>query len=114
MSGGHYDYAYSRISDLARRIEDEMDPRLERNKTNGDCDNFHVYSKEKREWVAGAEAKSIIDSANSERKWFIGLLNLVAEAAHDIEWVDSSDYSPGDEVEAIRAIRRYACAENSE
>lgn len=114
MSGGHYDYAFSRISYLARSIEDEMDPRLERNKIDEDCNDFCVYSKEKREWVTGAEAKSIIDSANSERKWFVGLLNLVAEAAHDIEWVDSSDYGPGDEVEAIRAIRRYARAESSE
>lgn len=30
-------------------------------------------------------------------------LRLVAKACHDIEWVDSDDYSPGDEDEAIRA-----------
>jgi hypothetical protein len=30
------------------------------------------------------------------------LLGLVSQAMHDIEWVDSYDYSPGDEDEAIR------------
>lgn len=29
-------------------------------------------------------------------------LLLVSEAMHDIEWVDSSDYAHGDELEAIR------------
>jgi hypothetical protein len=31
-------------------------------------------------------------------------LHLVAKALHDIEWVDSADYGPGDEDEAIRAV----------
>ena len=31
------------------------------------------------------------------------LLNKCAKALHDIEWVDSGDYAPGDELEAIRA-----------
>jgi len=39
----------------------------------------------------------------SERKAFAKHLKLVAKALHDIEWVDSSDYGPGDEVAAIRA-----------
>jgi uncharacterized small protein (DUF1192 family) len=30
-------------------------------------------------------------------------LKLVAKALHDIEWVDSGDYGPGDENKAIRA-----------
>ena len=38
-----------------------------------------------------------------ERKAFAKHLQLVAKALHDIEWVDSSDYGPGDENEAIRA-----------
>lgn len=38
-----------------------------------------------------------------ERKAFAAHLKLVARALHDIEWVDSGDYGPGDENEAIRA-----------
>lgn len=38
-----------------------------------------------------------------ERKAFRAHLALVAKALHDIEWVDSADYAPGDENEAIRA-----------
>ena len=31
-------------------------------------------------------------------------LVLVAEALHDIEWVDSCDKSPGDEIESIKKV----------
>lgn len=37
-----------------------------------------------------------------ERKAFAEHLQLVADALHDIEWVDSGDYGPGDESLAIR------------
>jgi len=33
---------------------------------------------------------------------FKSLLECVSAAMHDIEWVDSCDYSPGDEDDAIR------------
>ena len=36
-----------------------------------------------------------------DRRAFAALLSDVAEAMHDIEWVDSSDYAPGDENAAI-------------
>lgn len=38
-----------------------------------------------------------------ERRAFRSHLQLVAKALHDIEWVDSGDYKPGDENAAIRA-----------
>lgn len=38
-----------------------------------------------------------------ERRAFKDHLVKVAKALHDIEWVDSGDYGPGDENEAIRA-----------
>jgi hypothetical protein len=38
-----------------------------------------------------------------ERKAFAQHLEKVAKALHDIEWVDSGDYGPGDENEALRA-----------
>jgi hypothetical protein len=37
-----------------------------------------------------------------ERLAFAKHIEKVAKALHDIEWVDSSDYGPGDENEAIR------------
>jgi hypothetical protein len=41
-----------------------------------------------------------------ERRAFAKHLKLVAKALHDIEWVDSGDYGPGDDIEAIRACLR--------
>lgn len=63
MSGGSYDYAYSKIEDLAEAIR----------------------------------------PTNPLRKAFKRHLKKVAEACHDIEWVDSCDSGPGDEDAAIRA-----------
>ena len=37
----------------------------------------------------------------AERRAFAALLSDVAEAMHDVEWVDSDDYAPGDENAAI-------------
>lgn len=42
-------------------------------------------------------------SGNPLRMAFAELLHRVAKAMHDIEWVDSGDYSKGDEVAAIKA-----------
>lgn len=36
------------------------------------------------------------------RKAFAAHLMKVTRALHDIEWVDSGDYGPGDDVDAIR------------
>jgi hypothetical protein len=43
------------------------------------------------------------DTNTPERKAFRKHLQLVANALHDIEWVDSGDCGPGDENAAIRA-----------
>ena len=55
----------------------------------------YLYSK--------LEYESWFDTNTVERKAFKKHIALVARALHDIEWVDSSDYGPGDEVAAIRA-----------
>jgi hypothetical protein len=39
---------------------------------------------------------------------FAELLDVIAQALHDIEWVDSSDYGLGDENEAIRRVYEIA------
>jgi hypothetical protein len=41
--------------------------------------------------------------ATPERIAFADLLERVAKAMHDIEWVDSCDYGEGDELPAINA-----------
>ena len=67
MSGGSYDYVYSKVQQIdIRKVEDPDVQKL--------------------------------------REAFQEHLNLVAEALHDIEWVDSCDYGAGDEVRAIRAV----------
>lgn len=40
-------------------------------------------------------------TTDPRRAAFQKLLRLVGKAMHDIEWVDSSDYGPGDEYAAI-------------
>ena len=42
-------------------------------------------------------------SSDLHRRAFGQHLNLVAKALHDIEWVDSADCGPGDEIDAIEA-----------
>lgn len=64
MSGGHYDYAYTRIQEFA----DALEP------------------------------------TTPLRAAFKEHMNLVVKAAHDIEWVDSCDWGPGDEDEALRVV----------
>ena len=46
------------------------------------------------------------DEDTPHRKAFAAHLKLVAKALHDIEWVDSCDYGPGDENAAIEACLR--------
>ena len=40
-------------------------------------------------------------ATTAERRAFASLLSDVAEAMHDVEWVDSGDYGPGMENAAI-------------
>lgn len=55
----------------------------------------YLYSK----LLAGAT----FDPNTPERRAFFKHIEKVAQALHDIEWVDSGDYSKGMENEAIRA-----------
>lgn len=65
MSGGAYDYLYSRIDSFAGHMVTQ------------DC---------------------------SYRQKFAEHLIKVARAMHDIEWVDSGDYGPGREFQAIQKV----------
>lgn len=68
MSGGSWDYVYTRFNDVSDRLLRE--PSLKR-KTLG------------------------------------RLVKKVSEAMYAIEWVDSSDMSPGDEIRAINAVLKF-------
>ena len=65
MSGGHYNYFYSKLHEFAS-------------------------------WQSGQKSCPYRDA-------FRDLLTKCATAAHAIEWVDSCDYSEGDEIEPIKA-----------
>lgn len=49
-------------------------------------------------------ASNLSRSDDVKRRAFAVVLEKVATALHDIEWVDSADYAPGDEYEAIDAV----------
>lgn len=55
----------------------------------------YLYSK--------LEYEATFRTDTPERHAFAAHLVKVAKALHDIEWVDSGDYVPGDENDAIRA-----------
>jgi len=47
-------------------------------------------------------ADQLSHSGSNERKAFARLLRNVAQAMHDVEWVDSGDMCKGDESKAIQ------------
>lgn len=73
MSGGRYEYVYSRIEQLEHEISDQQK-----------C---------------------------ARRAAFAKLMGLVGKAMHDIEWVDSCDYAPGDEHGAIDRVFAFLKAD---
>lgn len=74
MSGGSYDYAYSKIEDLAREVRRRAnDPNYKR------------------------QGKAL-------RQGFARLLDLVARAAYELEWADSGDTSWEQAEPHLRAV----------
>lgn len=95
MSGGSYDYSYHRVSDMADAIEARLDGKGK-------------YSQDGDEWSYRTSEDIEADKVSEPfRRWFATHLRLVAEAMHDIEWVDSGDYGPGDEIKAIEAVKKH-------
>ena len=71
--------------------------------SGGSYDYFYIHMQE--------FAESIRDKdTNPRRMAFSKLCNLVAKAAHDIEWVDSCDYGEGDENMAIDNVFNFCKA----
>jgi len=80
MSGGSYNYAYGRVNDFAFELERNLEgQRLE-------------------------DPDAMSPEARDARLRLVAHLKLVASAMHAIEWVDSCDYGPDDEIPAIRAV----------
>lgn len=51
------------------------------------------------------EVAERLESARQPERRALGKhLSLIADAMHDIEWVDSADKSPGDELPAIEKV----------
>lgn len=65
----------------------------------------YLYSK--------IECDGIFTQNTPERKALAKHLKKICRALHDIEWVDSGDYSEGDENEAIRKCLLMGRNENS-
>lgn len=84
MSGGSYDYAYHRVREMADLLRHNVASR----RRDALTDPTNIWNQE---------------SHQALRERFAGLLDLVATAMHDIEWTDSGDCGPGDEVAAIEA-----------
>lgn len=86
MSGGHYEYAYHHIENLAANLELSQ----ERHDAWGD-----LIPPARQVW-------------DPYRVRFKQLLELVAKAAYAVEWVDSQDSGPGDDHQAIQDVFDFA------
>lgn len=100
MSGGHYDHAYHHVVDMAETMA--------REDARADVEvGGRVYDSTTRTLLTVEESAPILARVAAERAWFAGLLHVVADAMRAVEWVDSCDCGPGDEVKAIDAVRAY-------
>ena len=80
MSGGHYDYAYYKIEELAEKLELTYD----------------------RHHIDGTDKPN--PPVSPRRLKFKKLLTLVAEAARAIEWADSGDSGEEEAEEAMDKV----------
>lgn len=78
MSGGHYNYLYSQVSDLSEKIL-------------ADCVARETESTDQYGFKIGALPPDIL----AHMKFIANELHVLADAAKDIEWYTSGDY--GDE-----------------
>lgn len=90
MSGGHYDYAYGRIRDLADAIW-------------GDINKCSTKRK-------GYFDDEFIDPLPAEcldaMRFVAGLLEIASDAAHDVEWMMSGDTGDDTLVRDVEAAKR--------
>lgn len=65
--------------------------------SGGSYEYFHYRIEEVAKEIAMRHSRS------APHRAFAALLMKVAKAMHDVEWVDSGDMGPGDDLEAIQA-----------
>ena len=92
MSGGHYDYQYNRLNDLADEIEHDFSNDGVQYKNDGDheYDMLSDATKEESEVIL-AEVRSLIHD-----------LRNCAIRARAIEWLTSGDYGSTSYIEHLR------------
>lgn len=59
-------------------------------------------------------AHGLMQERSPQRVRLGKLMHLMSKAMHDIEWVDSCDYGPGDETESIEKVFSFLKDEASE
>lgn len=84
MSGGHFDYAFCRISDLATELDYEI-----------------KINDQKIDDAAGIYPQNLTPDALYRMKATLSLLQMAADLAHAAEWIYSGD--DGDDA----FIRKY-------
>lgn len=52
-------------------------------------------------------ARRLLESKCPKRQALGELIGICSKAMHDIEWVDSSDFGEGDEIEAIKKVLSF-------
>lgn len=96
MSGGSYDYAYSRMFDFVVELEARLD--------DGRVHDICVDGVWLAPGVLGHAHKA--NDVFHARVLFLLLARQVADIMRTIEWVDSGDKGVGDEVAPIRELLR--------
>jgi tagatose-1,6-bisphosphate aldolase len=88
MSGGHYNYAYASVRNMAELVEEEAGTIATYENT---CDEYRVPREDLREV--------------NDRLRFARVLNANAEAMRTLEWYDSGDSDDWNQVrQAFNAI----------
>jgi len=85
MSGGHYDYAYYKLHDLADGLENDI-------RKNHEEDEFNY-------------ASHFSDECIEALKKCQNLFAVAAELGHDVEWLYSGDYSEDTFLESFNKIK---------
>lgn len=102
MSGGSYNYIYSKIEEVDRfeSALTSMANRVERWADNG----FQLYDDEEKTWREATDLERAfvrlragqLRAAGIKVKAAIDALQAVEVLMHDVEWAASGDYSPQD------------------
>jgi hypothetical protein len=89
MSGGSYDYAYSKLYELDRWVQ-TLEEMAESCKSHASSDSSDIRSLDDR---ASILVRSLLlEQAAKRLKDAIDNVHSLEKVMHDVEWVDSGDY----------------------